>query len=377
MTDDSPTADLVISAGRVICAETPWDAPGDVVVRDGRVVEITAEFAGRSRQRLSYPDGLALPGLVDLHAHPAESRSVFGVSPDRFLLPRGVSTVLSQGDAGADNVDAFVAETIEPSLTRVVLAINLSRRGESTAAGCFADLADADVDRCVAAIERHRRHIWGIAVNASHHACESTDPREVLQRGLQAAERAGLPLLYGMRRPEDWPLVDQLNRLRRGDVVTYCFRRQPHCIIQNGRVMAAVIDARERGVLFDVGHGMASFSFAVAESCLASGFSPDTISTDSQIAHAQTQPEHSLPLVMSKLVAAGMPIEDAVRAATIRPAQILGLEGVGTLRAGSPADLVVLQRSAVDEAMFDAHGEMRQGLSWNVSAVISAGGVVV
>jgi hypothetical protein len=156
------------------------------------------------------------------------------------LLPRGVTTVLSQGDAGADNLEAFFHDTIESSRTLVRLAINLSRVGESAPGGCFARLQNADVAACVAAIQRRREAIWGIAVNASHHACRHTDPRLVVRRGLEAAARTGLPLLYGMQRTSDWPFADQLRQLRSGNVVTYCFRRQPHCIIREDRVDPAI-----------------------------------------------------------------------------------------------------------------------------------------
>lgn len=41
-----------------------------------------------------------------------------------------------------------------------------------------------------------------------------------------------------------------------------------------------VLKARERGVLFDVGHGAGAFNWTVAEQCAKLGFWPDTISTD-------------------------------------------------------------------------------------------------
>src|SRR5262249_45238131 len=154
--------------------------------------------------------------------------------------------------------------------------------------------------------ERGRPHVWGIAVNASQNTCGSTDPREVFSRALVVADQTGSPILYGMRCPEDWPLADQMKRLRPGGVVTYCFPRTPHCIVGNGRVLPEIREARSRGVLFDVGHGCASFDYAVAEAAIADGFPPDTISTDLQRGHIGASPVHDLPLVMSKLRAAGM-----------------------------------------------------------------------
>jgi dihydroorotase len=284
-----------------------------------------------------------------------------------------MTTVMSQGDAGAANIDEYVARTIHGSQTQVLLAINLSRIGESTPRGCFEDIEDANVDECVAAVARHSNHIRAIAVNSSHHACGLTDPREILRRGILAATETSQPLLYGMRRPEDWPLDEQLALLRPGDIVTYCFRRTPHCIVNDGRVLACVKDARQRGVLFDIGHGMGSFSFDIAEAAISDGFAPDTISTDLQVRHQGTVPQHDLPLVMSRLRAAGMPAAEIFTAVTTTPAGILNVDGeTGLLSPGSRADLLVLD-SLPNQTLYDVMGQSRVGTLWTPQLTIAAG----
>ena len=366
--------DLLIRAGRIVCPASGLDSPGAVAIRGDRIVAVGPNVDGSAHRLLHEPDAILLPGLIDLHAHPAKSGSIFGVDPDGDLLARGTTTVLSQGDAGAGHLDAYVHETINGSQAHVILAINLSTTGEVGPGGCFEQLASIDVAACVSAIERHRRHIWGIAVNTSHHCCGQTDPREVLRRGLQAAEQTGLPLLYGLRRPEDWPLAEQLRQLRAGDVVTYCFRLTPHCIVQDGQVIEAVREARQRGILFDVGHGRGSFDFDTAEAALQAGFAPDTISTDLQRGHLGPLPVHDLPLVMSKLHAAGMSDGDVFRAVTARPAQILGMsEEIGSLRVGCRADLVLLRWNEHGQPLVDVHGNVRSGGCWETAATIRAG----
>lgn len=347
-----------------------------MAVRSGRIAAVGPEVGGVAAETIDLPDSLLLPGLIDLHAHPARSGSVYGVDPDCHMLQRGVTTVLSQGDAGASNSPAYVSETIRPSKIRVLMAMNLSRVGESAEAGCFENLDDADVDACVAAIEACGDHVWGIAVNASQNACGRTDPREVFRRGLEAARQAGLPLLYGMRRPEDWPFDQQMRQLRPGDVVTYCFRRRPHCIIENGRVHPAIREARQRGILFDIGHGTASFDFEVAEAAIAAGFLPDTISTDLQRKHLSMTTTHDLPLVMSKLRAAGMSEAHVFAAVTSRPANILGRESeIGSLVPGSCADLTVLNWHASGNALVDCQGTKRLGGCWTPVLAVRHGKV--
>ena len=189
--DSSAPYDLLISAGRVLCAATGLDGPGAVAVRGGRIAAAGPEVSGPARERLDFPDGLLLPGLVDLHAHPARGGSRYGIDPDEHLLPRGVTTVLSQGDAGADNWPDYRDRVIGASRTRVRLAIHLSRRGESDPDYPYGSLADADVDACVAAIEDGGELIWGIAVNTG--TSIGMDPHAVLDRALQAAGRSGPP----------------------------------------------------------------------------------------------------------------------------------------------------------------------------------------
>jgi dihydroorotase len=199
----------------------------------------------------------------------------------------------------------------------------------------------------------------------------------VLRRGLRAAGESGLPILFGMRRPQDWPIEEQLAQLRPGDVVTYCFRNLPHCIVNQRGVLPAVLEARSRGILFDVGHGRTSFDFSVAEVAARNGFLPDTISTDLQRGHVGQMPVHDLPLVMSKMCAAGMPEAEIFAAVTARPAQVLGLaHEIGSLKVGARADLVLLKWHASGQPLVDVNGQERSGGCWETAATICGGELV-
>jgi dihydroorotase len=368
--------DLVVRAGRVVCPATKLDGPGAVAIVGDRIVAAGPVLDGPARETLRFPDAVLLPGLVDLHAHPARGESKYGIDPDLHLLPYGTTTVLSQGDAGAESWERYRDSVIERSRTRIRLALNLSRRGESMPGGCFDSLDDADVAACVRAA-RAGGAIWGIAVNIGRMPCGGTDPRAVMARGLAAAAETGLPLLFGSRRHDDWSMDEQLDLLRPGDVVTYCFNGAPEGLLAGGRVRAAARTARARGVLFDVGHGANSFSFDVAERALAEGFLPDTISTDRYARHLAERPRHDLPRTLSKLIAVGMPEAEAFARATARPAAVLGLAGeVGTLAPGASADLVVLGWSAGAGPLRDTAGAERPGGAWEPRLTVRAGRVV-
>ena len=373
-----PEYDLIVSAGRLFCNATGLDGPGAVAVRGDRIVDSGPDVSGTAGEELDFPDALLVPGFVDMHSHPAPAHWKYGVAADDEILSRGSTTILSQGDAGAANWDQYVAEIIEPSRTRILMAISPALNGEAGAGPVFAALEDVNVDECVAAVERGGRYVWGIAVNISDAATGDNDPREVMRRTLTIAERTGRPLLYGARRSEqEWSLSDQLDVLRPGDVVTYCFHKDGGLLDAGGRVAPEVLRAREKGVLFDVGHGMASFDFSVAESAIADGFLPDTISTDVYKRHVRAIPTHDMPRTLSKLLAAGMSESEALARATAAPSAALGLEGeVGTLAAGACADLAVIRWSEDAPALVDVTGASRPGGCWEPEATIRAGRVV-
>ena len=192
-----PDPELILTATRLVCPATGLDGPATVGVADGKIVFRTEggnAKSGEARQvhgakTVNIGSGVVLPGLVDLHAHPANSGSRFGIDPDRYLLPRGSTTVLSQGDAGARNVDEYIEHTVEASQTAVKLAINFSANGESKPNGRFFSIDEASVSECVDSIQRHRQHIWGISLNIAFVQGKNVDPLEVMRRGITAAEQ--------------------------------------------------------------------------------------------------------------------------------------------------------------------------------------------
>lgn len=184
-----------------------------------------------------------------------------------------------------------------------------------------------------------------------------------------------------MRRESDgWPFEKQLAPLRPGDVVTYVYRSTPHNIINDGAVAPSIVAARERGLLFDVGHGGNAFDLVVAQTALAAGFPPDTISSDNHAQIPAPPPPgrpHDLTLTMAKVKAAGLDEHDVFRAVTTTPAAVLGLVGeIGTLETGSCADLCLLQRIETETVLKDAFGNAVYGPRFEPLLTIRDGEIV-
>jgi dihydroorotase len=139
-------------------------------------------------------------------------------------------------------------------------------------------------------------------------------------------------------------------------------------------VKAAVQRARERGVLFDVGHGAGSFSFRTARTMMANGFLPDTISSDIHTL-CINGPAFDQVTTMSKFLCLGMGLSEVIAASTVNAADAIRRPEYGSLRAGSLGDATILSiaNGAFDYA--DVTGEVLTGDRRIISeAVVLRGG---
>ena len=370
--------DLIIRACRVFCADTGLDGPGAVAVRGDRIVASGPDVSGPAKQTLNFPDGTLLPGLVDLHAHPGPETWRFAVDADTNMLARGSTTVLSQGDAGSATWTHYRDKIIDRAKTRIRLAMNASVLGEYLDRGCVIHMEEVDVDRCVAAMEDGGDLIWGVAILLTAKATGYNDPREIMRRSIEIAERTGKPIIYGLRRePSDWPLAEQLAILRPGDIFTYCYQNDAESIVSDGRIVDSVWEARERGILFDTGFGIGGPDLGVAEAAIKDGFLPDTVSTDVHNRHRGYNPPHDMPGTLARIISVGMPETEAFKRSTLRPAEVLGLDGeIGTLAPGACADLTVLSDSPEPMLLANSENGGHHGPILEPTLTVRAGEVV-
>jgi dihydroorotase len=181
-----------------------------------------------------------------------------------------------------------------------------------------------------------------------------------LDVALQVARELGMPLMCHL--DQSPPTYEEVvDRLRPGDVLTHCFRPFPNTPIDGqGKVKAAALRARERGVLFDIGHGMGSFAFKTARGMLANGFYPDTISSD---VHALciNGPAFDQVTTLSKLHCMGMSLGEVIAASTVNAAMALQRPELGTLKPGSIGDATILTVAKGEFDYVDVVGEHMTG----------------
>lgn len=340
------THDLVVAGGHVLCPATGVDAVTDVAISEGRIAALGDGLAGR--ERVDAAGLLVVPGLIDLHVHVYEGVSHYGIDADRYLLRRGTTTGVDVGSAGAQTFPGLRRMVIERAQTRVYAYLHIAVEGMiSVLVGELEDLRWASVEQCVRVAEANRDVIAGVKLRAGYQMVGS-DPRPAVALAREAADALGLPLMVHVI-DMGMPLPELLAQLRPNDVVTHCFHGNAGGLLdEDGHVWPEAFAARERGVLFDVGHGAGSFTWRVARAALAQGFPPDTISSDIHT-HNHAGPVHDLPRTLSKLLHLGLPLHDVIAASTVRAAGHLAHvapPGLGTLAPGAPADLSLLERQS-------------------------------
>ena len=328
--------DLIIRGGRVIDPSTRLDAVRDVAISAGRIAAIDASITGDAAETLDARGKLVVPGLLDIHTHVARS-----AEGPLLVLQDGVTGWIDAGTQGADHIaDTIAIARSAPQQGRVL--INIGRAG-LLPEGDTMDLARADVTAARDAIARNRDVIVGVKARLSRDVAGAND-YEVLRRAQEVASSFGLPVMIHMGQTIS-PLPKLFELLKRGDIVTHMFAPPPNSIVDDkGRILPAVLAARQRGVWFDVGNGQTGhIRWDTVDAIMKAHFWPDTFSTDWNTNSRQTGVV-DLPNCMSKLLGYGMSVPQAVAGVTANASRAFPVfRDRGTLKAGSPADVAVLE----------------------------------
>ena len=194
----------------------------------------------------------------------------------------------------------------------------------------------------------HKDLILGIKVRVGKSA--SGDSGDMpLHIALDVAEECGLPLMAHLDAPPP-ARHEVVPFLRKGDILTHCFRPFPNApIAPDGRVREEILAARARGVVFDIGHGGGSFGFGTTRKMLAAGFLPDVISSDVHVISIEG-PAFDLLTTMSKFLCLGVDLGTVVKLSTVNAAQAIARPDLGTLKPGSVGEAAILEMT---EGRFD------------------------
>jgi dihydroorotase len=337
--------DLLLKGGHVIDPKRGVLPLTDVAISGTKIALVAKEVpASRARKVIDVSGSYVTPGLIDMHVHVYPSHFDLGLVADAHGFSSGVTTMVDAGSGGAADFQDFKERVIDKSRTRVLAFLNVVNSGMG---GDW----EQDVSRMVpeAAAEMVKAYSdLIVGIKAAHYwtanPWDATHaPWDNVERAVRAGELCHKPVMVDFwPRPPERSYADLiLHKLRPGDIHTHVFAQQFPIIDEAGKVNPVLFQARERGVIFDLGHGAGSFWFRNAVPAIKQGFIPSSISTDLHTQNVNGPVINTLT-TMSKLFNMGLPLEDVVFRTTVAPAREIGHPELGTLDVGAEADIAVI-----------------------------------
>jgi dihydroorotase len=335
--------DIALTGGRVIDPRQNINRLGDVFIKGSKIVEIPNGEQAQAEYTIDVQDCLVLPGLIDFHTHVYEGGTDSGIS-DSVFPSLGVTTIVDGGSAGTANFEAFYRDVIARSKIRIKSLVNVSPTGIITRK--YPENVNPDFfdkPKMGKIFAKYDQAIVGLKVRASRDVVGDLGIGPV-QATVALAETLGCAAVVHATDP-GVTTSELVQALRKGDVFCHVYQGIGSTVIgDDGKVLAAVHEARRRGVIFDAANGRNNFANRIARVAIADNFLPDIISTDAGMLNVFRGLAIGLPYIMSKYLNLGVDLVDVVRACTATPADFLNMGGqIGTLAPGSCADVTVLK----------------------------------
>jgi dihydroorotase len=336
--------DLILKGGHVIDPKNHVNAAMDVAIKGGKIARVAPNIPTELTWNIVPVKGLyVVPGLIDIHVHvyassaaPSSYVGLNGIFPDDHCPRNGVTTCVDAGSSGHKNFFDFKRRVIDRSRTRVLALLNIVGAGMAGQAEQNTD--DMDPQATADEVKKNRGIVVGIKT-AHFSAPEWT----AVERAVEAGKLADVPVMvdFGTFRPQRPYQQLVLEKLRPGDISTHMYLRMVPMIDEHGKLLPYLAEARHRGVIFDVGHGQASFSWRQAVPAVKQGWLPDSISTDLHRA-SMNGGAKDMTFVMSKFLVLDVPLEKVIEMSTWNPAKEIKRTELGHLSVGAPADVAVL-----------------------------------
>ena len=368
--------DFILKGGRVIDPANHIDAPMDLAVSGDRIAHVAPDIpSAQAAQTIDLAGLIVTPGLIDIHVHVYHTREpeTLSVIADHHTFRSGVTTVVDTGTAGAKHFLHFKRTVIDRWKTRVFAFINIIQSGMS---GPFEqDVNEMDAALAASIVLAYPEDCVGVKTAhywVSEPFDEAHPPWAAVDRALEAADICKKPLMVDFWHREGRTYQELLRKMQPGDIHTHVYAQQFPILDADNKPADFMFEARERGIIFDLGHGAGSFWFRQAIPAFEGGFPPDSISTDLHIGNVNGA-VHDMLNTMSKLLCMGMSLNEVIARSTVAPAREIGHAELGTLSVGAEADIAVLRQERGEFGYVDCgyarmDGDRRLGCELTVRA---------
>ena len=339
--------ELLLKGGHVIDPKNHIDQVMDVAIAAGKIAKVADDIDPATAEKVADVSGFYVtPGLIDIHVHAYHTREPEGLSiiADHHSFRSGVTTMVDTGTAGAKHFLHFKRTVIDRSRTRIFAFINIVKSGML---GDFEqDEAEMDPELAASIVLAYPEDCVGIKT-AHYWTKEPWDdkhqPWTAVDRAVEASAICKKPLMMDFWPRPERTYPELLKKMQPGDIHTHVYAQQFPILDENKKPQKFMFEARDRGIIFDVGHGAGSFWFRQGIPMMEGGFGPDSISTDLHIGNVNG-PVVDMITTMSKFLCMGMPLDELIYRSTVTPAEEIGHPELGTLSEGAEADVAVIER---------------------------------
>ncbi|TKT88493.1 amidohydrolase/deacetylase family metallohydrolase [Dyadobacter frigoris] len=365
------TYSILIKGGTVIDPKNNLNQIMDIGIFEGKVKKIAKDIDPKEAAKVVDAKGMYVtPGLIDIHGHvffgtqPDHylSNGLVALPPDGFTFRVGVTTIVDAGGAGWEAFPEFKKNVILHSKTRVLSFLNIV--GAGMRGGQYEqDTSDMDAHMAAAVALKNKNDVVGF--KAAHFVGADWKP---IERVVEAGKLANMPVMidFGGNNP---PLsLETLftKYLRPGDIFTHALTnlegnvRETIVDEKTGKVKQYALDARKKGIIFDVGYGGASFNYSQAIPAIKNGFLPNTISTDLHTGSMNSSMKDMLS-IMSKFLVMGVDLPTVIKESTWAPAQVIKRENLGHLSENAIADIAIFSMREGKFGFYDRTGYKMEG----------------
>ena len=329
-------------------------AAADIAIAGGKICKIAPRIQERGVREIDVQGMTVTPGLIDFHAHFYSGGTGTALRFSDYIAA-GVTNAVDAGSAGAGNIEAFLSGQTE-----------LERRNTKVYLYCATEGLTPlpDHDEVINPKFFNRKKIGQLCRQYPDRICSlklrisapiaqrsGVASLDALRAGVEIAEECRLPLSVHM--PDfEGELGELIDILRPGDIFCHVFTPKKG-IMAGEEISPEIVRGQKKGILMESACGKGHLGNRVAQAAFRAGFYPDLISGDFTKATYCLPPAGTLPFLMSRFMALGMPFERVLDCCTALPAKKMGLEGeIGCLKEGARANLAIFMRKQ-GRYMFD------------------------
>lgn len=376
--------DIVIKNGRVIDFSSQTDEVKTIAIKEGKFVPFNP--TEQIRKTIDADGCIVSPGFVDAHNHLFYGGTgLLSTKADISCLPNCVTCACDAGSTSIWNFESFYKTEIVNSLTNIIALLHPCITGVQLPPTEEIENPDYfNSDEIVQLFKKYPEVLRGLKIRMSKGTAGSFGNAPVIktQEIAEQIRKNGnhcMVTCHYSDLADGVTMEEFLGAFKSGDVIAHMYHPDGDSIFNSdGTVMKCVIEAREKGILFDSSRARINFSMANILKGAKQGFYPDIMSTDLAKRTLYYKPSFSILWSMSLFLNVGMPLIDILKAVTYTPAKAFGiLDRSGTMEIGKPADVAIIKIIDKKQTYADLAGDKIIGDKLIIPMACIRGGDVV